>query len=279
MKKFFQNNGIWVLIAALLLTGVLTLGSTVIPNFISPFENAIGVLASPFQTAAGAVFGWVEDLYDYAFRYEELQQQVQELEEEVAEMREENREARNAIEENERLRELLNLANQRRELTFLDASITGRSSSSWESTFTLDRGSRDGVEVNQCVVTSTGYLVGVVAEVGYNYCTVTTLIDPDINVGAIVSETGASGMLASDLTTMTEGKCKLTYLASDAELNPGDEVLTSGETGIYPSGIVIGTVDEVRLNAAGTERYALITPTVELDGLTQLFLITSFSGE
>lgn len=277
MKKFFQQNGIWVLIAALLLTGVLTLGSTVVPNFTSPIENAVGVIASPFQAAASAFFGWVEGVYDYAFRYEALQQKVRDLEQEVAQMREQNREAQNAIDENTRLRELLNLADKHRDLTFSDATITGRSTSSWESTLTLNRGSSSGIEVNQCVITETGNLVGVVAEVGYNYCTVTTLLDPDINVGAVVYRTGSSGMLTSDLTSMTEGKCKLTYLSSEAQLITGDEVLTSGETGIYPSGIVIGSVDEVRTNEAGTERYALILPAVNLDELTQVFIVTSFS--
>lgn len=277
MKKFFQQNGIWVIIAALLLTGVLSLGSVVIPNFTAPITNVAGIIASPFQSAAGSFISWVEGIYDYAFRYEELQQKVTDLELEVASMREENRKAQDALAENERLRELLNLAQKRSDMTFEDAVITGRSSTSWESTLTLNKGTSSGIEVNQCVITETGYLVGIVAEVGTNWCTVATLIDPDINVGAIVYRTGSSAMLASDLSTMSDGKCKLTYLSSEAQLITGDEVLTSGETGIYPSGIVIGSVDEVRTTVSGMERYAVISPAVDLGSLSEVFVVKDFS--
>lgn len=279
MKKFFQQHGIWVLIAALILTGVLTLGSTVVPNFTSPISNAVGVIASPFQGAANAFFSWVEGVYDYAFRYEDLQQKLKDLEQEVADMREENRQAQDALEENQRLRELLNLSEKRSDMTFEDAIITGRSSSSWESTLTLNKGSSSGVAVNQCVITETGNLVGVVAQVGANYCIVTTVLDPDINVGAVVYRTGSSGMLASDTSTMISGKSKLTYLSSDAQLIAGDEVLTSGETGIYPSGIVIGSVDEVLNTEAGTERYALVVPAVKLEELSEVFIVKDFSAD
>lgn len=277
MKKFFQQHGIWVIIAALLLTGLLSLGSAVIPNFTAPITNAAGVIASPFQSAANGFLSWVEGIYDYAFRYEELQQKVADLEKEVANMREQNREAQDALDENARLRALLKLAEKRNDMVFEDAVITGRSSTSWESTLTINKGSSSGIEVNQCVITETGYLVGVVAEVGLNWSTVITLIDPDINVGAVVYRTGSAAMLASDLATMSDGKCKLTYLTSDVQLITGDEVLTSGETGIYPSGIVVGSVDEVRSTVSGMERYAVISPAVDLGSLSEVFIVKDFS--
>lgn len=279
MKKFFQQNGIWVLIAALLLTGVMSLGSTVVPDFAAPVSHAVGVIATPFQTVSNWFLDWVEGLYDYAFRYEALQQQVESLEKQVAEMREQNREAQDALEENERLRALLNLAEKRNDMVFEDARITGRSSTSYASTLTLNKGSLSGVAVNQCVITETGYLVGVIAEVGPNYSIVTTLIDPNINVGAVVYRTDSGALLESDLASMIAGKCKLTYLSSDAQLLTGDEILTSGETGTYPSGIVIGSVDEVRTDAAGIERYALVSPAVELSQLSEVFIVTDFSTD
>ncbi|MCD8126190.1 MAG: rod shape-determining protein MreC [Clostridiales bacterium] len=278
MKNFFQKHGFWVIIAALFLAAGLTLGSAVVPNFTAPLTNLVGVIATPFRNGANSFFSWVEGVYDYAFRYEELQQKVADLEQEVAEMREENREAQDALDENERLRELLNLAEKRSDMIFEDATVTGRSTTSWESTLTLNKGSSSGVAVNQCVITETGNLVGVVAEVGTNWCTVVTIIDPDISVGAVVYRTNDSAMLESDLSTMSAGKCMLTYLSSEAQLIAGDEVLTSGETGIYPSGLVIGTVDEVRTDAAGIENYAIITPAVTFSELSEVFIVKEFSA-
>ena len=91
MKDFFHRNGIWVIVAALLLTAALSLGSALFPNLTSPLSNAIGVIATPFQKATTAFTGWVESLYDYAFRYDELQNRVQELELQIAEMNKEDR--------------------------------------------------------------------------------------------------------------------------------------------------------------------------------------------
>ena len=79
MKDFFHRNGIWVIVAALLLTAALSLGSALFPNLTSPLSNAIGIVASPFQKATSSFTGWVESLYDYAFRYQELQSKVEEL--------------------------------------------------------------------------------------------------------------------------------------------------------------------------------------------------------
>ena len=110
MKDFFRRNGIWVVVAALLLTAALSLGSALFPNLTSPLSNVIGIVASPFQKATTSFTGWVESLYDYAFRYQELQSKVEELELQISEMNKDNREAEDAVAENARLRKLLKLA-------------------------------------------------------------------------------------------------------------------------------------------------------------------------
>ena len=69
LKDFFHRNGIWVIVAALLLTAALSLGSALFPNLTSPLSNAIGIVASPFQKATSSFTGWGGGLYDYAFRY------------------------------------------------------------------------------------------------------------------------------------------------------------------------------------------------------------------
>ena len=169
MKDFFHRNGIWVIVAALLLTAALSLGSALFPNLTSPLSNAIGVIATPFQKATTAFTGWVESLYDYAFRYDELQNRVQELELQIAEMNKEDRQNEDAAAENERLRKLLKLAEKHEDFTYESARVTGASSTTWESTITLSKGSSSGIEKNDTVITETGYLVGVVADLGANW--------------------------------------------------------------------------------------------------------------
>ncbi len=274
MKDFFHKNGIVLLIAALALTGVISIGSAVLP--VNPLSNLLGILATPFRAAATAVISWGEGVYRYATEYEALQERVAELERELAEMEAANRESVSALEENERLRDLLELRQRRRDFVFESAAVTGRTSTSWEATLTISKGTAHGVAEGDSVITETGELVGVVDEAGLNWSTVTTIIDPDISVGATVFRTADSGILEGDLTLMTQGTCRLSYLSTQAELVSGDEVLTSGTGGLYPSGLVIGYIEGVYTDPSGLEQYAVLRPAADLDALAQVFVIKDF---
>jgi rod shape-determining protein MreC len=276
MKDFLRKNGIWVVVASLLLTAAISLGTALFPELTNPLGNLIGIVANPFQRLTSSFTGWVEGMYDYAFRYKELQSRVEELEVEIAELNKDARDSRDALAENDRLRELLKLAKKRTDFTFEAARVTGASSTSWESTLTLSKGKSDGIDKNDAVITETGYLVGVVAEAGTNWCTVITVLDPDISMGALVYRTGENAILQGDLSMMLEGACKLSYLDTKTNLISGDEVLTSGKGGVYPSGLVIGHVREMAATPEGTERYAVVQPAVKLDELVEVFVIKDF---
>ncbi|MCD8354089.1 MAG: rod shape-determining protein MreC [Clostridiales bacterium] len=279
MKKFFHDNGLWVLIAALLLTAVVTMTSALFPNMTSPLSNVIGVVSSPFQRVASSFTGWVEGVYDYAFRYEQLVEENEALQQELSEVRSALREAQDAQAENEDLRNALGLVEEKTDLTLMDVTVTEGKASSWESTLTISKGSNAGIAVNDVVITGTGYLVGVVQEVGTNWATLITILDPSISVSATVYRTGDTLMLESDLSLMTEGKCKLTYLSADAVFISGDEVLTSGANGTYPSGLVVGYIESVETEPSGLERYAVVTPAADFDNLSTLFVVTDFNND
>ena len=95
-------------------------------------------------------------------------------------------------------------------------------------------------------------------------------------LGGIVNRTYSAGVLEGDFTLMGQGKLKLSYLSDSAQLVSGDEVLTSGKGGVYPSGLVVGTVDGVFTDPSGINRYAVVTPTAALADLTEVFIITDF---
>ena len=141
-------------------------------------------------------------------------------------------------------------------------------------------GSISGV---QALVVSTatrvgmGNLVGVVAEVGENWATVRTLVDSDTEMGGQLARTGGAAILEGYFALMGEGRLKLTYLPENSELIAGDLVTTSGRGGVYPAGLVAGHVEEVRTDASGMTRYAVIAPETDLDGLQQVFVITDFT--
>lgn len=208
-----------------------------------------------------------------------MKNRVEELEQRVASMEEENRQAQSALEENDRLRQLLQLAKAHRDFTFVSANVTARSATSWSSTLKLSKGSDDGITTEMCVVTATGELVGVVTGTGANWTEVTTIVDPSISIGARIGSSGDAAVLTSNLDCLTRGECKLSYLDSDAELAVGDTVLTSGLGGVYPSGLTIGIISEEGTTDSGMERYAIVKPAADLGALGELFVITGFDVE
>ena len=154
--------------------------------------------------------------------------------------------------------------------------MTQYENSNWASTLTLNRGTSSGVAVNNCVVDEYGALVGVVTEVGLNWCTVATVLDTQAQFGATVFRTGEAAVAMGDLSLMSSGKVKLNYLSGTNPPVGGDLVLTSGLGGYFPSGLVIGSVEDVRTDDSGLTQYAVVQPNVRPESLVQVFVITAF---
>ena len=276
MKKFFRQNGILLLVIALLLSILIGLTSALMGGNADPLSNVVNTATAPVRGGIAAVLDWAEGVYTYVFRYGEIQDELDSLRAQVAELEEQVREGQEASRENEQLRELLNLQQRRQDFEFEAARVTGRSTDNWESTLTLSKGSSDGVQAGNCVITETGVLVGVVSKVGLNWSAVSTVISTDTEMGGIVSRTYSAGVLEGDFSLMQEGKLKLNYLPDSAQLVSGDEVLTSGRGEVYPAGLVVGQVEGVFTDPSGMTRYAVVVPDVDLEQLVEVFVIKSF---
>lgn len=276
MKNFLRQNGIWLLAIALLLSLVITLSSVLLGGNANPLANVVQAVTSPIRGGISAVLDWADGVSTYVFRYGEMQQELEDLRLQVSQLEEQVRQGEEDSRENEQLRDLLKLQQQRQDFVFENAKVTARSNSNWESTLTLSKGSAAGVAAGNCVITETGVLVGVVSEVGTNWCTVSTVINTDIEMGGIVTRTYSAGVLEGDFSLMSQGKLKLNYLPEGAQLVSGDEVLTSGKGDVYPSGLVVGQVEGVFTDPSGMTRYAVVTPDVDLSSLIEVFVIKDF---
>ncbi|MEG2037893.1 MAG: rod shape-determining protein MreC, partial [Ruthenibacterium sp.] len=245
MKKFLKKQGLWVLFAATVIAVALA-ALSFFSNSSSPFTNLAGILSSPFRSGFTALGTWVNDKQDYYADNRAIKEENAQLKLRIAEMEDIVRRSEADSAENVRLHQLLNLREQRRDLSDIEsATIIEHSSSNWTRTLTLNRGTAHGVEKNDCVITESGFLVGIVTELGENWCTVLTLIDSETELGALVFRTDEIGVAQGDFTLMKDGKLKLSYLAADSQPLNGDLIVTSGLGGYYPPDLVIGTVDEV----------------------------------
>lgn len=277
MKNFLKEHGLWVLFAAAVIAVALALLS-VFSNTSSPLANAANTIASPFRNAYISVATWFNDKQRYYKDTSALEAENAQLRQQLAEMQADIRQARKDREENARLRRLLDLREQRRDLTsdLEAATVTEHTVTNWSSSLTLNKGTLHGVEVNDCVMDETGAMVGIISETGTNWSTVLTLVDTDTSLGAQVFRSGDLGLAQGNFSLMEKNLLRLDYLPAECELLGGDLVLTSGLGGYYPSGLVIGSVEEVKVDDSGAAPYAILSPAVDFDALTQVFIIKSF---
>ena len=274
MKRFFQKNGIMMLAAVVVVAVGLCIASANQTGFL---QNAAGVVTYPFRAAGSAVTGWFQSIGERFQTVESLRKENEDLRKENAQLTEDLRQAKTDSEENQRLRDLNGLRQQRRDFTFEAAHVIERSTSNWSRTLTLNKGTSLGVEKGDCMVDQYGYLVGVITDAGLNWSTVTTILDTDSQLGALVFRTGEVTVAMGDLALMSQGKLKLSYLEGESSLINGDMIVTSGLGGYYPSGLVIGSVEEIKTDDNGLTRYATILPKTDITQLVEVFVITDFT--
>lgn len=274
MKDFLRENGILLLIIAALVAVILGVSSALLG--FNPISNLMGLVAAPFRAAVSSASEWVEEQYDYSFRYEELVEENAALKERIAELEEEIRQAEDANRQNELFRELIGLAEKRADFDFEDATVTTRATSNWSATLTINKGTNVEIAEGDCVVDAYGNLVGVITEVGFNYSVISTIIDASTEMGGRIPRTDDNAVLEGDFTLMREGCLKLSYLPENSQPLSGDQITTSGLGDVYPSGLVVGTVQSIHTEADGLSRYAVVAPAAELDDLRYVFVIKDF---
>lgn len=276
MKEYLKKNGIRLGVVILAVVLVALLAGRVLGGRADSLTNAIVTVREPIRQAASSVADWLDGIYGYLFEYEQLKAENESLKIQLAEAKEEARAGKDALDENERFRNLLGFAEKHSDYVFESARIVSWSASNWGSSFTVNKGEKNGIEVGDCVVNEYGALVGQISELGESSATVRTLIDVDTSIGALVGADGSAAMLMGDYTLMRQGQVKVTWLTEGAQLFLEDDVLTSGSGGLIPQGIVIGSVASIQSEAGGQTEYGIINPAVDLDTLVQVYIIKEF---
>lgn len=276
MKRFFKKYGIWMLFVAVVAAVTLCVVSF-FSNNSSPFTNLTNTVLAPFRSAFSSVVDWVDTQEKRFSDVKELEEELRALQLENEELRRQIRQAKTDSEENARLRKLLGLRAQEREYELESAKITARSSVNWESSLTLNRGTDQGVEAGDTVITEEGFLVGVVKEAGVNWCKVLTLLDTETSLGSVNFRTGETCVAKGDFHLMTENRLTAKYVEPTSEMMVGDLIVTSGLGGYYPAGLTVGSIESLHVDDSGLNYTAVLMPSVELGALTQVFIIKDFT--
>ena len=184
--------------------------------------------------------------------------------------------ARGLKEENEYLSRLLGLKEQHADWSYTLATVASVQSENYSAVYTLDRGSEAGIGENMPVLTDLG-LVGYVFEVHRGYCRVRALTDSAMSIAVRAPQSGETGLLEADLTLAAEGLCRVNGLSVDTKIKPGELISTAGGSSIYPAGLPIGTVKELRADAQTLQVYAVVEPGQPQKDLYKVMVLTGYT--
>ena len=276
MRQLFSTKLRIILVLAVLITaGLAVLASVTNQTF---GDVLVQGLMSPFKAVGNALTSTAEKYYSYMFRYEALAAENEALKADIAEMEDVARQADSVSRENERLRDLLDLKATHESYDLVDAYIIGWSSTDYTNTFTINRGTVAGIEINMCAITATGEVVGLVTEAGPNYAVVKTVLDSTLEISATIATSGYNGMIRGGYLDGYETLLQMNYLPSDSIIRNQDQVVTSGST-VYPRGLIIGNIVDAGFEETGVAQFARLEAAADIDSLEQVFIITDYTTE
>ena len=229
---------------------------------------AVQVVLAPMASGLSRIGDVVDRGWALVTEIGRLRTENRRLAAEVARLREENARLQDAAQEAQRLRSLMAVRQQ--SFRTVSARVIGRDPSHWFNTLLIDRGPRDGVRRNDPVVTSEG-LVGHVIEASGGWARVLLVLDPRSAIGVLVGRSRDAGVAEGQGQPMLRVK----YLSRDAEIQPGDQVVTAGLGEIYPRGLVVGTVVDVSRGEGDLFREALVRPAADLNHLEEMVILVA----
>ena len=229
--------------------------------------------ASPLQSASTKVSGATGGFFQQMWNFRGIAQENEQLKERLAKTEVELNAARQAEAENERLKGLLNL-NEQTNVESVPARVIARDPSVWFNTITINRGSSSGIAVNMPVATGTG-IVGRVISVSPWAAQVMLITDEKAGAGAVVGQLGQSGALGSvrGRSDLGVSMIEMRYVSGLEKVEVGDSVMTTGQDGIYPPGLIVGKVVDVKNGSATQAHQILIQPGAQLDHLEEVAVL------
>lgn len=230
-------------------------------------QSVADFVQSPVTSVSSAVTGYFYSISSLRTAQSEndiLKQRVQELEVEV-------QNTKSMTAENERLKSLLELKEQSK-YKILPAQIIGRDASVWFSTSIINRGSLDGVKLNMPIVTNGG-LVGRVTAVSPLTAQIDLITKDKSGVGAVIGELDSSNTLGVISGSGKKDLLEMGYVPGSVEVKVGEVVYTTGQDGIYPPGLKLGEVSEVRAGSATVPQQIFVKPSAGISSMQEVAVL------
>lgn len=276
MGDFFKRNKFRFLLCILaLLVGILLYAAT--QN--GQTTGAAGVILNPLRQVTQSISTQVERLFTSFTNITNYQKENDSLKEENAALKKQLLDYEDTKQQLAELEKFMGIKEDHPDYTLSDpCTIIGYVTNDPFHSFIIDKGSEDGLSLQDPVVTAEG-IVGIISEVSNTYATVETICSPNLSVGAMSATGSDTGIVEGEISLADDYQCRMIYLERDTKLEKGSLIKTSGTGGLFPQGYLIGTVERLELMDSGLSKYAVLTPSVNFSALTNVMVILDYDGK
>lgn len=280
MRDFLKSTRFKVLLAFLaFLVGIMIYAVTKGGYSVSG-SSLINTITKPFRSVSNSITMKIELGLDKLANADEYYNENQELKKQIGDLNKQLTDYEAIKEEVEELRKFVTIKEEHEDYVLSQpCDVLGYVANDPFKSFTIDKGSADGIEPYCPVVTAEG-LVGITIEVSENVSTVRTILSPDLSVAAVCASSPADyGIIEGTVLDSENGNTRLIHVDIDNQLKVGDLMITTGTSGLFPKDYSIGTIKSINLESNGLSACAEIEPCIDISRLTSVIVITDFSGK
>ena len=259
---------------AIAVIAILALLVTIITHVSgnNPISNVVRSVFTPFQTGFSYLANQAEDAISFIYEMKGYKEENERLVAQNTELKKKARDVEVYHSEIEELRSVLELKNSLEDYNTTAASVIGYSTNNYYDKIQINRGRRHGIEEFDTVIAPSG-LVGTVTEVGLNHSIVSTILADKNTIGIKISRTGDIGVVEGDEELCINAQCKLTFIDKGVNIIEGDVLETSGSGDMYPAGLNLGIIRDIKMDSLGMLNYATVDTAVDFGKLHEVVVI------
>lgn len=278
MSRIFKTKAMKILgiiIGALLIGAII---ATIAHSNSSPLSKAVVTATRPLQKVSIFISNSIDEFCDYFRSSSALKEENAKLKQSVADYQGELIDYENTKRKIELYEEFLGVKEEHKDFEFSSAAILSRDTSSVYTSFILDKGAVDGIELNDPVIYGKN-LVGIVTDVAPASCTVKTIINPDFSAAVYESRSNQVGFVTGFDDGIRQDSCKLPGLTKVSNIASGGLICTLGIGGVFPKDLIVGTVEQIEKSKTDVSYYAVVKSNIDFSDIKEVFIITSFEGQ
>ncbi len=240
---------------------ILPIGKSIILEVVSPLQEAVTFLINPFIKSIKTIN-----------KLSNILEENRILTEKTNTLLKENIYLKELERENRELRELLG-SSYYEQFEIKLAKVIGKAKTGWKHSFFIDKGTNHNIKINMSVISQSG-LIGRVITTSRNFSEVKLITDPNSSIAAMVQDSRKTGIIQGIGTNTL----KFDLVPKEAEVDIGDIIITSGLGGIFPKGIQIGRVSDIKNLDYELYKTIKILPACNFDNIEEVLIITNFTS-